>query len=71
MAFPYLEAAKSRERRSFIELLAKEAARGPIGVTAVPTPTITSRMKRRMEIDPKVRKRANRLYTKLGDVNRA
>jgi len=68
IAFPYLESAKSQDRKKFIDLLQKEASRGPIGVTAVPEPKIRSKLKRKMSsVTPEMKQRADKLYKKLGD----
>jgi hypothetical protein len=66
IAFPYLTSAKRREKQQYIELLKKEAMRGPIGVTPVTMPSVNSRMKKKL-MTPAKRAETNSLYQKLGD----
>jgi len=71
LAFPYLEATRRKEKNDFIDLLKREAARGPMRVTEVHTkPTVSSRIKRRVvqrndKIDPN---KNDALYGKIGNV---
>lgn len=70
VAFPYLEGVKRREKNGFIEILKREAGRGPMRVTEVhQTPQHSSRIKRRVtqrndKIDPK---KNDTLYGKIGN----
>ena len=66
LAFPYLTSAKRRERQQYVDLLQKETMRGPIGVTPIATPTVHSRMKKKL-MTPDQRTASDRLYRKLGD----
>lgn len=67
IAFPYLEATQSRERNEYIDLLQKEATRGPMVVTPLEMPKMQSRLKKRVVRAQQRDKASQTLYEKLGD----
>lgn len=68
IAFPYMEAAKSRDRAEFIQKIQEEVKRGPIVVTKVEEPRGRSRLKTRKVTrqKPLQREEAERIYDGMG-----
>jgi hypothetical protein len=65
IAFPYMEAAKKRDRTEFLDRLKKEIGRGPLSVTAIPQPKMRSKMKTRMA-ERGGRNLSDQIYKKIG-----
>jgi len=65
LAFPYLEAVKSRDKEQLLEILHREVKRGPLLITPMKQPTVTSRLRKRVEARKRSREEQNKLYTSL------
>jgi hypothetical protein len=66
LAFPYLEAVKSRDKEKYIDMLKREVARGPMLVTPMKQTQLRSRLKQRAAKRGS-REGADRLYKHMGD----
>lgn len=67
VAFPWIETAKGRERMDHMNKLMNEVKRGPLGVTPMAMPKVSSRLRTRVErAAPPDPAAMNRVYEKLG-----
>ena len=68
IAFPYLDAAKRRDRKEFTDLLQQEIMRGPLRVIHVAQKKVRSRLKDRYvkRQAPRPQQELNQLYSKMG-----
>ena len=65
LAFPYLEAVKTRDKDKLLEVLRREVRRGPLMITPMKQPMVHSRLKKRTDIRRRSRKEKDRLYKQL------
>ncbi len=66
-AFPYMEAAKRRDKDEAFQTLKKWVDQGPLAVTPIPMPTMRSKLRERVSRS-RSREEANAFYKKLGSV---
>jgi hypothetical protein len=69
IAFPYLEAAKKRDRKQYLELLQKEIKQGALVVKPLGTGKAKSRLRTRVveRAHPRTKQELDRLYKKMDE----
>jgi hypothetical protein len=66
LAFPYLEAVKSRDKDKLLDVLKREVKGGPLRIKPIKELMLQSHLKKRVEVRKRTREEANRLYKLLG-----
>lgn len=66
IAFPYMEASKSRDKAEVMKAMNEFIKAGPIGVRPLPMPKMRSKLKTRVVNRGVNRETANKLYEKIG-----